>query len=157
VVLKEKNIFGLQSLKSLELKILVASNQRGIGLGLISRDEVDNVNKEINNQLKKFNIQIEKFFYCPHRNLDNCDCRKPKPGLLNAAAQEFNFNLKNSIFIGDMPSDCYAGILADCGTILLSKDRPDQEISEHKNFLGNFPSLLEASETIKKFYLNVNN
>lgn len=156
VVLKKENILGLQNLQPLKLKILVASNQRGIGLGLVTKEEVDAVNQEINRQLNKFNLQVEKFFYCPHKNLDNCNCRKPRPGMLREASNDFGFQLEDSIFGGDMTSDCYAGIRSGCKTILLNTHQPDQELSESKSFLGVFPSLLSASETIKEFYLNIN-
>jgi histidinol-phosphate phosphatase family protein len=152
VQLKKANIEGLKNLQDLNLRIIVASNQRGIGLGIMNTKDVDNVNNEINKQLSKFNLKVEKFFYCPHRILDNCSCRKPKPGLLYSAASEFKFNLADCIFIGDMPTDCFAGLGAGCRTILLSDQNNELEFIENNGFLGAYSNISLASKVIRAFY-----
>lgn len=155
VKLKDINIEGLKSLRDLNLRIIVASNQRGVGLGTMTNLEVDSVNKSINNKLSKHGLKVEKFFYCPHQNLDECNCRKPKPGLLYAAAKEFKIILSNCIFIGDMPSDCYAGLRAGCKTILLSNEEPDLEFIKNERFLGAYPNMVLASKVIRSFYTSL--
>jgi D-glycero-D-manno-heptose 1,7-bisphosphate phosphatase len=58
----------------------------------------------------RFNsIDITKVYYCPHSYEDNCECKKPKPGMILQAEQEFNIDLENSILIGDQNSDIEAG------------------------------------------------
>jgi D-glycero-D-manno-heptose 1,7-bisphosphate phosphatase len=149
----KKNVQGLKKLSSNNLKIIVATNQRCIGLGIISISELNSIHFELSTQLLKNGVKILEFFYCPHTILDACNCRKPQPGLLEAASKKYNFKLKDSIFIGDAESDCYAGIKAGSKVIHLTDRKTDEEIKSNNNYLGSFSDIDAAKETIDKFYL----
>ena len=69
--------------------------------------------------LKPTGIKILKTYLCPHAPEDNCDCRKPKPGMLLQAAKEFRIELANSYMIGDRLSDVQVGINAGTKTIIV--------------------------------------
>lgn len=110
--------------KSLELLqkhflLFIITNQSGISRGLISESDVQEVNKYITETLKTKGITIFDTFYCPHRNEDNCNCKKPGPYFLYKAAQLYNLDLMKSYMIGDHPSDVECGINAGVTPIYL--------------------------------------
>jgi L-threonylcarbamoyladenylate synthase len=85
--------------------LFVVSNQSGIAQGLLSRDQVDAVNRHIDAALKAEGITIGKWYICPHSREDNCPCMKPAPAFLQQAAEEFQLDLGSSFVIGDHPHD----------------------------------------------------
>ncbi|CAG0908670.1 unnamed protein product, partial [Cyprideis torosa] len=93
--------------------IVVISNQSGITRGLITQEDVDKVNKKINDILVHGKTRIDAFYYCPyHPEFDSeekCKCRKPSPQLVYTAAEELKIDLKKSFFIGDRISDIECG------------------------------------------------
>jgi D-glycero-D-manno-heptose 1,7-bisphosphate phosphatase len=106
--------------------VFVATNQPVVSRGTMTEKEVVAYLENMRSLLKKMNNDavFDKIYYCPHHpNADvkeyrvNCDCRKPKPGMLLQAAKEFNVDLKNSFMVGDRISDVIAGSLAGCKTI----------------------------------------
>jgi len=87
--------------------------------------------------------RIEKVYYCPHKPEDDCNCRKPEPGLLLKAAKDFALDLKSSYLVGDSLSDMEAGRRVGCTTIMVKdkktggvrnllrgKSRPDYIVSD---------------------------
>lgn len=92
--------------------IIVVSNQSGIGRGYYSFDDWMNFNGEIQLKLNKSALKIDAFYCCPHKPefdpLMQCNCRKPNPGMLIAAQNEFLIDLEQSILIGDKLSDIEA-------------------------------------------------
>ena len=117
----------------LNLKLIVISNQSGIARGLISEDEVNEVNARINDLLKADHVSIDAFYYCPHHpdfsGPDETNCRKPSPSLVLQASKELNIELSGSYFIGDSPSDILCGINAGLKTILVKTGYGTESIS----------------------------
>ena len=74
------------------------------------------------NYLKTNGTSVDGFFYCPHKPNENCNCRKPKPGLLHQAILELNIDPKSSWMIGDNNSDIDAATSVGCKAIKLSKN-----------------------------------
>lgn len=107
----------------LKLNLIVISNQSGIGRGLITRKDVDAVNKKVNNLLKQFNVEIDAFYYCPYHpdfnTPEECACRKPSPQMVLKAAKDFNINPEDSYLIGDAVSDIECGMNSGVKTILV--------------------------------------
>ena len=91
----------IKSYKKFGFLIIVISNQSGIGRKLFSEQDAIIFNESLNNCLKKFNSGIDKFYFCPHTPDDNCNCRKPKDGLIKRAMSENDIDLIGSIFVGD--------------------------------------------------------
>lgn len=100
-------------------KLIVITNQPGIGFGYYTVEDFFRVNKEMLKQLSQHGILIDRIYYCPHTKAENCDCRKPKIGLVKRAEKELNLDLKKSIFIGNMKSDVECGKRAGCKTVLV--------------------------------------
>ncbi len=111
-----------------DLSIIVASNQSAVGRGLVSRDELDTINRTMVDRIHKEGGRIDAVLYCPHRPDENCTCRKPRPGLLLQAAKRFDLNLARSCLVGDAVSDVAAGLAAGCRPILVLTGRGNEEL-----------------------------
>lgn len=86
-------------------RVLVASNQRGIALGLYTPGDLHAIHEEFQQQLARADAHIDGFFVCPH-DKNACDCRKPKPGLFLQAQKRFpSTTPATSVMIGDSLSD----------------------------------------------------
>jgi len=99
-----ENIAVFKKIKK-EIPIFIVTNQQGVGKGLMSSKNLDIINNNILQHLEKCNIKILKIYTCTHLESDNCNCRKPKPGMLLRIAKEFGIDLSESLFIGDSETD----------------------------------------------------
>lgn len=118
-ILEDKVIEGLRYLEEKDYKLIIISNQPWISKGKMSKDEVEDIFKSLVKKLKDKGIKIEDYFYCPHKNEDECLCRKPKPGMILKAAEKHNIDLEKSFMIGDTDKDIIAGKEAGIKTILV--------------------------------------
>lgn len=112
---------AIRLLKESGYQVIVITNQAGIARGIMSEDDLEDIHAKMNTDLLRYNAQIDRFYYCPHGWDDGCDCRKPKPGMLYKAQQDYNLNLTKTVFIGDDYRDKEAGDAAGCRTILVSQ------------------------------------
>jgi D-glycero-D-manno-heptose 1,7-bisphosphate phosphatase len=110
----------------LGFKVIVISNQPGVAKRQFTYAELERMNAKIRNELDKVKCAFDDEYYClhhPHALIAkyrmNCDCRKPKPGLILRAAREHDIDLRNSFFVGDSLIDVKAGRSAGCKTILV--------------------------------------
>jgi D-glycero-D-manno-heptose 1,7-bisphosphate phosphatase len=118
---------ALKLLKELGYKVIVVTNQSGVARGYFSENFVKTVHTHINEMLKKHGLKIDGFFYCPHhpkkavlkKYLKDCDCRKPKIGMIKAAVKKFNIDLSRSFVIGDKLTDVHLGKNAKMRTALV--------------------------------------
>ncbi|MDT7828084.1 HAD-IIIA family hydrolase [Pricia sp. S334] len=142
-VLKEEDIeilLGisefLKFIRSQFSQILVVTNQRCIGLGLIDYNEVIKLNQSIDKKTGSF---IDYFYVCPHLNEDNCVCRKPKTGLFFYALEDYPIDFQNSWMIGDSVTDIIPAKELGLRTILISSGSnpiADIHIESTKDLLG---------------------
>lgn len=95
---------ALDRLRAAGLPIAVVSNQSGIGRGLVTRAQVDAVNRRVEELLGPF----DGFFLCPHAPEDDCECRKPKPKLLLDAARTLGVSPAECAYVGDKETDVQA-------------------------------------------------
>jgi len=103
-----------------KFELIVISNQSGVGRGLITYGEFQQVHKRFVKLLKDEKIDVAGIYYCVHAPDDECDCRKPSPKMILDAADEHNIDLSASIMIGDKMSDVIAGNSAGCRTVLIT-------------------------------------
>ncbi len=109
---------SLKKLKDNGFLLIVISNQSCVARGLCKLEEVENFNKKLNEKLiKNYKVKIDKFYFCPHhpegiveKYKKNCICRKPSPGMIFKARNEFNIDLDTSYLIGNSKSDIECGI-----------------------------------------------
>ena len=101
--------------------IIVVTNQSAINRGLTTCENVEKIHLEIQSFLNRFETKIDSFYYCPHTPSENCNCRKPKPGLLLQAMNDFSIDPFTSWMIGDSDSDIEAGDSIGCKTIKVNE------------------------------------
>jgi len=106
---------AVQSLRSSGYIVIVVTNQPDVAKGIQSKEVVEAIHGLIRQQLQVDDIKV-----CYHVDKDNCCCRKPKPGMILYAAEEYAIDLSQSYMIGDRWRDIEAGKAAGCKTILIS-------------------------------------
>lgn len=99
--------------------VAIASNQSGVARGLLSEVTLDAIHRKMAQELMTHHGYIDRIFYCPHGPNDQCDCRKPKPGLLLQALNYFTIKPKEACFVGDSARDIEAAIAAGCQPVLV--------------------------------------
>ncbi len=117
---------SVRRIRELGFKVILVSNQPGVAKRQFTNSELERMNEKVRKELAKHGCSLDAEYFCLHHpdalvhkyRLD-CDCRKPKPGLLLRAARENNLDLGNSFFVGDALVDVKAGRAAGCRTILL--------------------------------------
>ena len=100
-------------------RVVVVSNQQGVAKGLISEQDLLEMQTEISRQVRAAGGEIDAFYYCRHLASEGCSCRKPEPGLLLKAADDLRIDLTMSTIIGDSERDLVAGMRAGCGKTIL--------------------------------------
>lgn len=124
----------LKRLTEAGYKLIIVSNQSGIAKGYFTEKQLQEAFSHLISILRKENVCITDYYFCPHalserkrkgEHVKSCSCRKPLPGLLLQAAEDYNIDLTQSWMIGDIIADMGAGRAAGCHTILL--DRNGQE------------------------------
>jgi D-glycero-D-manno-heptose 1,7-bisphosphate phosphatase len=109
------------------IRCLVLTNQRGIALGLYTERDLEAIHKQLRSQLGKRGARLDGFFHCPHDE-GQCDCRKPKTGLLVQAFEAFpSASRTNSVLIGDSLPDIQAGKNFGVRTIFVAGDPGSQK------------------------------
>jgi len=99
---------AIRLINSSAMKVIVITNQSGVARGIFTEEFVNSVNARIQADLKKQKAVVDGFYYCPHHPTDGrgvylqkCNCRKPAPGMVLAAAGAFNIDLAQSYLVGD--------------------------------------------------------
>ena len=110
---------GLAELQRAGYRLVMVTNQQGIGLGYFSVGEFIAVNSALFRLLTPFGVTISRIYYCPHTPADVCDCRKPAPGMLLRALREFGVEAERCFMIGDRDVDAVAGAVAGCTALLV--------------------------------------
>lgn len=106
--------------------VVVVTNQSGVARGYFPEGRVAEVHARVSELLAACGARVDAFYHCPHHPTEGegayrvaCDCRKPKPGMLLAAARDLGIDLARSWMIGDKPCDAGAGAAAGCRTLLV--------------------------------------
>jgi D-glycero-D-manno-heptose 1,7-bisphosphate phosphatase len=110
---------ALAEISQLPFPIIVISNQAGVGKGIIDVTELSAMTRQFVSQLAEAGGRIDAVYYCPHTPEHRCGCRKPKPGLLRRAANDWRLDLTRCVLIGDTGNDVAAANAAGCRAILL--------------------------------------
>ncbi len=135
---------GIKLLKECGFKLIVVSNQSGIGRGYFTREFVEETHRIINEMLDNI---VDKFYFCPHKPEDNCSCRKPKTGMIDEAIREFNIDKKASFVVGDKESDVELGLNAGIEPFLVI-DRHNEYLLKNTKAKRFFANLYEVARWI---------
>jgi len=144
----------------LGLKVIVVSNQPSIAKGKMTEEVFERVRSKMKRLLEKKSAHIDAEYYCFHhpssknpRYKGNCDCRKPKPGLILKAAKDFELDLSKCYLVGDGLTDIKAGKAEGCRSFLIGNLKCDLcRLMENENVKPDFivPNLFHASKIIEK-------
>jgi D-glycero-D-manno-heptose 1,7-bisphosphate phosphatase len=110
---------AIRRLKDAGYLVTVATNQSGIARGYFDEEMLQKIHNKMHDLLAQLDTSLDGVFHCPHGPHDNCDCRKPKPGLLFQIAKQFNIDLSATPFVGDTMSDIKAAETARARPILV--------------------------------------
>jgi D-glycero-D-manno-heptose 1,7-bisphosphate phosphatase len=120
---------ALHRLRGQGWKLVLVSNQSGVGRGLIAPSELRAVHARLCALLADTGVQLDGSYYCEHAPEAKCACRKPRPALLRRAANDLGLDLARSFMIGDKLSDLQAGRAAGCASVLLATGQPVPDLS----------------------------
>lgn len=143
-----KVLEGIKKFQNMGYRIIILTNQGGIGLGYFTKEDFFKVSGEMLHQFSKAGILIDKIYFCPHCLAEKCTCRKPETGLLQLAREQLNIDLEHSILIGDRTADIETAKRAGCTSILVNTGfaGQDGEYEAVADYTVN--NLLEAAEVI---------
>jgi len=110
---------GLRALREAGYGLIVITNQSGIARGYFNEQTLSEIHASLEAKLGAEGVQLDAILYCPHAPEDNCDCRKPRTGLMERAAKMFGFNPKDAVVIGDKACDIELGKRCGAYTILV--------------------------------------
>ena len=115
---------SIAMLKTSGFLVVVVTNQPDIGNGLVAAPVVEAMHRRL-----KARTRVDDIRVCPHTQEAGCACRKPKPGMLRAAANRWGIDLHRSIMVGDRASDILAGKRAGCYTILVDRGYAEPQVA----------------------------
>ena len=144
---------AIRQLNQLGLKTIVVSNQPGVAKGKCAVEFLETLTQQITTDLKKIGAWLDGVYYCLHHpegsvleyRMD-CDCRKPKSGLLLKASQQHNIDLSSSYMIGDRFIDIQAGQMVGCKPFFI--ESPATNRYNHSGNIDSFPNLQQAVRKI---------
>lgn len=162
---------ALELLRQKHFLLILVTNQTVVARGILEYEKMIELNNNILNKIKSLNSQayFDDSFICPHHpnasvelyRID-CDCRKPKSGMLKEAANKHQINLSKSIMIGDRLSDIHAGKAVDCKAFQILSPESEKKLIESTAYLKKewltpdkaFATLWDAANYIANDYDN---
>jgi len=138
---------AIKKINSLGYLAIVITNQPVIARGEVDFETLDLIHMKMETDLGKHGAYIDDLFYCPHHpdkgfegerpeyKID-CDCRKPKPGMILIAAQKYNIDLEKSYMVGDDMRDVNAGKNAGCTPVFLTNNKPFEDMNNINTFIN---------------------
>jgi D-glycero-D-manno-heptose 1,7-bisphosphate phosphatase len=105
---------ALAALNGLGFLLVVVTNQRGVALGIVSEEVLDEIHRLMAEELRTRGAHLDAIYYCPHDTIDECECRKPRPGMVERAVADLRKkgiepDLEKSYMIGDSERDMGLG------------------------------------------------
>ncbi len=120
---------AVNRLHELGFKVIVVTNQSGVGRGYLTEETLAEIHEKMKTELAKEGAFVDGVYYCPHHPDDNCDCRKPRPGMIARAVREHNIDPRRSFMVGDLPFDIGLGKAAGCRTVLVGASPSEEAIA----------------------------
>jgi len=153
---------AIRVLNEHHFRVIVISNQSGVARGYYTEDDVKKYNDGVEFLLAKAGAHIDAVYYCPHhpdaiieRYKLDCNCRKPKPGMILDAVQKYSLDIENSFVVGDKWSDIEAGRVAGCKTVLVLTGHGKEEVDK-KHGLADYIAL-DLYDAVDKYILSRDN
>lgn len=123
------SMHAIARLNQADYTVVVATNQSGIARKLFDMATLNAIHQKMHATAQQAGAEIDAVFFCPHIADDSCDCRKPKPGMLQEIARRYEINLKGVHSVGDSLRDLQAGFVLGCipHLVLTGKGKKTQE------------------------------
>lgn len=147
-----ETLAAMKILASEGFEFIVITNQAGIAREMVSKEQVDNIHKNMIDELQAQGVSVIKVYMSPDHWDGDSFTRKPAPGMFFQAAKDYNLRMDHSIYIGDDERDCVAAANAGCGMIYLSESDEDPILEEYPSPYFKSRSLLECVDSIKHVY-----
>ncbi|MEM9604088.1 MAG: D-glycero-beta-D-manno-heptose 1,7-bisphosphate 7-phosphatase [Pseudomonadota bacterium] len=112
-------------------RVVVATNQSGVARGLFDLGDLHAVHRKLHSALDALGGRVDAILYCPHRDGDECDCRKPKPGLLHDVARRLGTELVDVPVVGDALRDMQAAMAVGARPYLVRTGKGDRTLEEN--------------------------
>ena len=142
----------LRCLAELEITVVIVTNQACIGRGIVPQERVWEIQNRIVEEIHAAGGRIAGSYLCPHKPEDECNCRKPKPGMLLQAALELDIDINDSWMVGDALTDVEACLSAGAKPILVLTGRgANQAIENSDETLTILPDLKSAVDFLLTF------
>ena len=110
---------AIRRLNEAGLPVIVVTNQSGVARGFFPESLIGEIHEKMKAGLATGGAHVDGIYYCPHIRADECECRKPLPGMLERAAREHNLELRGSALVSDRYADVEMGQAAGCTSILV--------------------------------------
>jgi len=114
---------ALRRLRAAGVPIVIVTNQAVIGRRMVEQEVVEDIHRRLRRAVEWAGGQVLDILYCPHAPEENCNCRKPQPGLLIEAAGRHGFDLSRCGLVGDAVTDILAGQAVGCTTVMVRTGR----------------------------------
>lgn len=111
-------------------RVAVATNQAGVARGLFDMKMLNAIHQKLHQTAQACGAHIDAIFFCPHMADENCDCRKPKPGMLQAIGRRFETSLKQVPLVGDSLRDLQAGFAVGCTPYLVMTGKGEKTLAK---------------------------
>lgn len=140
---------AIAKLKKAGYKVVVATNQSGIGQGLYTEEVLAQIHNKMCQALATFGVELDGIFYCAHHPNDQCICRKPEPGLFLSIGQQFQVDLTQVRSVGDSLRDIQASIKVGARPVLVLTGNGQKTLKEIDNTaIPVFKDLAEATDKL---------
>ncbi len=141
---------AIARLNQADYRVVIASNQSGIARGLFDMNTLNGIHQKLHDLTHLVGAHIDAIFFCPHLNEDHCDCRKPKPGMLNEIAKRYDMSLHGVPNVGDSLRDLQAGYAVGCQPylVLTGKGKKTQDLGGLPPNTMVYPNLAAVADHI---------
>ena len=127
-IILDKTSDAINIIKNRGFLVIIITNQSAINRKLLSVETLNKIHEKLQSYLERYDTSFDGVYFCPHTPSENCECRKPKPGLILQAVIDFQIDLLESYMIGNSETDVHAARNAGCKGILLKKDQTLLEV-----------------------------
>ena len=124
---------AIRRLNEAGLPVIVVTNQSGVARGFFPESLIEAIHEKMTAELSASGAHVEAIYYCPHIRDDNCDCRKPLPGMLERAAREHALDLASSVLVSDRYDDISMAQSVGCKGILVLSGYGRGEYEWHRH------------------------
>lgn len=125
------SIEAIKRLNDAGKKVVVATNQSGVGRGLFSLETLNAMHEKFYALLAEHNAHVDGLVYCPHVPTDDCACRKPKPGMVTELLNKFSIDAANAILVGDSLRDLQAATAVGVSPVLVKTGKGEKTLADN--------------------------